>query len=219
MDIEIIDIVEPKKPKKKKKLTRAEGLKKRAPAYIIDMIIILLILFLINYFLPESNNVANLNKELNDITTNMLAGNTNFGTYIVDFSNVIHGLDKERVLINVINAVLIVVYFILIPYLRNGKTIGLKLMGLKIVRFDKELLALHDLVIRNIIVNGLGYLLICLAAIYILSPNIYFPFISILGIIQIFILITSLFMIIYRRDNFGLQDLISKTKVIKDSEV
>jgi glucose uptake protein GlcU len=72
---------------------------------------------------------------------------------------------------------------------------------------------------RSMVVNGLLYLLFSLVAVFVFSDIIYFAIEIILGIIQTFLLITSVFMVIYRKDDKGLQDLLAKTRVVDDNEV
>ena len=189
---------------------------KRFSAYIIDIMLLGLLLLVVNYFLPDNNNVNVLNQELNTINELVLKDDISAGTYIVRFASVIHDLDKERIMINIINAIMIIGYFIGVPYFKEGKTFGNYMVGIRIVREDKEYLSLNNLLIRNIIINGLGYLLLSLVFIYILPSLSYFIIVSILGFIQILLVIISAFMIIYRKDKRGLQDILSNTKVISD---
>ena len=73
---------------------------------------------------------------------------------------------------------------------------------------------MNSLLIRNIVINGLGSLLTSLVCIFILPGKLYFIVTSIFGIIQILLVIISGFMVLYRKDKRGLQDIFSKTKVV-----
>ena len=90
-------------------------------------------------------------------------------------------------------------------------------MGIKI-KPKKEKLTLTALIIRNIIVNGLGYTLLSIILLFIFPSNLYFIILSILGIIQFLLVITSCFMIIYRKDLRGLEDIFSQTNVVSIKE-
>lgn len=189
---------------------------KRFSAYLIDIMVIGAIILLINYFIPESNNISVLNQEFNNLNETILKKEITFSSYIMHFAEIMHDLDKEKVMTYIINAVLIISYFVIIPYFKDGKTLGNYIVGIRIVREDREYLSLNNLLIRNIIINGLGYLLTSLVCVYILPSFSYFMVVSIFGFIQLILVIMSVFMVIYRRDKRGLQDILSKTKVIID---
>ena len=72
------------------------------------------------------------------------------------------------------------------------------------------------LFVRNLIINGLVYLLAVTIGAFIITPNIYFWFISILGIIQVGLVFTSMLMVLYRKDKKGLHDLIAGTWVASE---
>ena len=192
---------------------------KRLSAYIIDIMVIGLFLLVIHYFMPDSHNIAVLNQELNNINELAIKNSISISTYISRFANIIHDLDKERIMLNIINAFVIIGYFVAVPYFKEGRTLGNYIVGTRIVREDKELLSLNNLLMRNLIINGLGYLLVSLSLIYILPSLSYFIVVSILGALQILLVIISALMIIYRKDKRGLQDIFSYTKVIVDKNL
>ena len=119
---------------------------------------------------------------------------------------------------SVINAVMIFIYFIFIPYFFDGKTVGKKILKIKTVRNDKECLSLKNLVIKNMIDTGLMYMLFSLMLIYILPGYSYFIFVIALSILQISLIVASICMIIKRKDKRGLNDILSGTKVVNDFE-
>jgi len=189
---------------------------RRFSAYLIDIMLVGALILLINYFIPENNNITVLNKEFNNINELILKKEISFSSYIMHFAEIMHDLDKEKIMTYIINAILIISYFVIIPYFKDGKTLGNYIVGIRIVREDREYLSLNNLLIRNIIINGLGYLLTSLVCVYILPSFSYFMVVSIFGFIQLILVIMSVFMVIYRRDKRGLQDILSKTKVIID---
>lgn len=191
---------------------------RRILAYIIDMIVFCMIVLLFSFMIKENSNVATLNLEMNSINEMALNHEISFTGYLSRYADIIHDLDREKVFINILNCVFIMIYFVFIPYFFEGRTIGKKIMGLKIVRKDEELLMLNDLIIRNLIVNGLGFLLLSLSILYLSSGMFYFVITFILGILQILLVFISLFMILYRKDNRGLHDILSETMVVRDKK-
>ena len=187
---------------------------KRLEAYFIDILILGLILMVIYVILPEGGNIQALNKEMSEIINLVLDHEITFSTFFERFTTVIHDLDTERAIYHVFNAFLIITYFIIVPYFQNGQTIGMKIVKIKVERLDHGLIALNDLLIRSLIIHGLGSMMISLACIYVLSGTSYFIVTSIFSFIQILLVILCIFMILYRKDNRGLQDILSKTKVV-----
>ncbi len=188
--------------------------KRRLGAYLIDIILLGMVLMIVYTILPEGQNIHALNQEMNEITELALNQEISFGTYLYRYANVIHDLDTERALYSVINAFLIIGYFIAIPYFQDGQTLGKKVFNIKVKRNDGELIALNDLLLRSLIIHGLGYMMVSLACIYILPAMPYFIVTTIFGFIQIFLVILCLLMVLYRKDKRGLHDMIAKTSVV-----
>lgn len=195
---------------------KSENFFKRFLAYLIDIAFLLILFGILNFFIKGNPNIKILNMEATSINELFLNHNIGFSTYLMRYAQVVQDLDKERVLFHLVNCIFILIYFILIPYFMGGKTIGKKIMKLKVVRRDQKKLTLTDLTIRNIIINGFGFLLIGLILLYLVPSIAYFILTILLGILQIILVFVSVFMVIYRKDNRGLHDIISTTCVVKE---
>lgn len=194
------------------------SLKLRLFAYLVDNIIVLLIMFLISKII-SNEEITELNRNLNSIIELFIDKKINFSIYFSEISIIYQKLDVASALINVTNALIIFIYFVVIPYFFDGKTIGKFIFKIKTIRNDKELLTFKNLILKNIIDTGLINMLISLVLMYLLSPKSYFISTQILVLIQIILLIISFNMIRKRKDKRGLNDIISGTKVIEDIEV
>ena len=190
---------------------------KRFLAYIIDILVLLVLFILLYKILPENTYIKEKNHELNVIEEKVLNNEIDYDEYWNEFIQINYEIDKEKALYSGLNVLLVCLYFIIIPVLTDGKTLGLYLMRLRI-KADKKL-TVQNLFMRNILTNGILYMVICLIIVSFLKPKAYFYSISILGFIQILLVIISTFMIIYKQTGMGLQDIISKTKIIEDKEV
>jgi uncharacterized RDD family membrane protein YckC len=189
--------------------------KKRLKAYLIDISILAIILFTISLILPNQGTVrlSNYFSELNEL---FIKGDITLLTYLKEYSLVVHKIDLSNVTLSIINSFFIIVYFVLYPFYKNGQTIGQKFMSIKIISENNNRPSVQALMIRNLIINGLGYMIISLSLLYLIPKIFYFLVISILGIIQLMIVIRCCFMIIYKEDKKGLQDVISKTYFIEE---
>ncbi len=192
------------------------SLLRRILAFLIDFALVTIVVVAISSLLPKNNNIDVLNREFNDTVSNM--ENVSFSVSFNQMALIYKDLDQARIMYSVINAVMIFIYFIFIPYFFDGKTVGKKILKIKTVRNDKECLSLKNLVIKNMIDTGLMYMLFSLMLIYILPGYSYFIFVIALSILQISLIVASICMIIKRKDKRGLNDILSGTKVINDFE-
>lgn len=188
--------------------------KARLLAYIVDTFIITMLLTLISGFIPERSNYEKLLKESENNVQMFLDNEINAQTYINKEAEIYHDIDKENILFDIIQSIVVIGYFIILPMCYGGKTLGKKLFKIKIVSSNGEL-TYNNLIIRSFFINGLGYLLLSLALIYVLPSMAYFIVTTILGFIESVLLIISLVMMIKRDDHKTIHDLISDTQVIE----
>lgn len=188
-------------------------LKERVLAYIIDMIIVSLVFSLITVFFSTSSNYKKLNNELEEVTNDFLEQKIDTVTYINKQADISHDMDKEIIMFNVLNGFILVGYFVILPYYYNGQTLGKKLLKIKIESKDGSL-TLNQLIIRALIIDGLGSLIILLSLVYVLTGLPYFIVTSCLNLIEVVLTIVSVVFIIKRDDHRAIHDLLSGTEVI-----
>lgn len=189
---------------------------KRLVAYILDAIIVSLIFSFLTMFIKESNNLINLNNQLNTISENFINKTITMKEYFNQYSSIEYLVNKEMFLQNLFSLILMIGYFVILPYYYNGQTIGKKLMKIKIVKEDDKL-TINDLALRSLLANGIAMTFIELALIFLIKDTAYFITISILSFIQFLLVITSIFMILYRKDKKALHDIVCKTLVVDEN--
>lgn len=183
---------------------------KRLVAFLLDLLIIGIVLMLIYYFIPI-NDTSEISKNITSLTEKVLNKEIGHIDYLNGFSENIYKLDYSRAIYTALNTVIIMFYFIIIPLITKGYTFGLYISGLKI---DGKI-NVKNLIVRNLVATGLIYLILSIVLVYLTNNTLYFILLSILGIIQFLLVIISFFMVIYRHDEKGLQDILSKTKIIE----
>lgn len=191
--------------------------KKRFIAYLIDIIIVGIIITLGSKLLVNNNKIIVLEQQLNEINNNVLNSTFKFKESLIEYAEITKQIDLENVMVNIVTIIMILIYFVFIPYYNNGQTMGMKILKTKIEPEIGTELTIKKLMLRNFIINGLLYLAISLTFLYLFPSFIYFILVSILSFIQLGLVIISLFMLLYRRDQRGLQDILSKTRVIEIS--
>ena len=204
---------------------------KRFLAYIIDIIIITLIASLfseikiLNPYLEEYENTSTEYLEIvkNSITNTTLTNVTNessLSLYNLDdkLVNTAYNLSYYGIYVLIITLVVKLLYFVVFTYYNDGKTIGKALLKLKIKRKSNRKLKVIDLLIRSAIGYGLIFDLINILLLKLCDAKSY---ISINGIVSYFeygLFAAIIIMILFRKDNRGLHDLIADTKVISTKE-
>lgn len=188
--------------------------KKRLFAYLIDFVLLTTIVTIINCVLPTTTKQVEINKELDSLQQDLLDGKIDNKQYFDGYKKLLPELDKSNMAINVCNLVFILGYFIIIPVVNNGQTLGKKILKIKIEKIDGNL-TIRDMVIRNFITTSLLQLMISSTLVYIVNNDIYYNLSIFVSLLQILLVIITSFMIIYRKDEKGVQDLITGTQVIE----
>lgn len=180
----------------------------RFTAHLIDIGVVFLIIKIIGFF-NNNSLIKTINNKINLLNEQFFNKEITFNKYLIDFSKNIYQLDKNQFLFYLIVIVVIFLYFVIIPYFTNGKTLGLKLFNLKIKGASK----LKNLIKRSIIINGLLFILIPIIFVHIFKDLYYFILIIMFSIVQMYLIIKSIIMIITSEDQLGLHDKFSKTKI------
>lgn len=192
------------------------SLNKRILAYVIDMIIISIIGSIIKNIILDQNLLNSLNSEYNNLNSLLFNKQISFINYLLNFSKITKQIDQNMFIFDLINVGIILIWFVIIPYFNNGQTLGMKIMKIKISKISDEKVSLLDYIYRTLIINGLGYTLISLMCVYLVPSVFYLVIVSFFGIIQFLLVIMSVFMILYNKDQRGIQDIISNTEIIKN---
>lgn len=189
--------------------------KKRICAYLIDIFILFVFIGIGAMLTNVTENEKALRLELSEMNEKAVMRETSITSYLFHLSEISQDIDREHVAIGFINLVFVFIYFVFIPYFMEGKTFGKALMKIRVVDESGEEANIHSLVIRNVVLNGLLYLFLSLLFIYIVPGILYLLMISILGILQLALVIFSVFMVLYRKDGVGLHERLSHTRVVE----
>lgn len=187
-------------------------IKRRFLAYIYDICLLTLILLFTSLVIPTSDKATELSESMSELQKDYLEEKISDEEFIETYSELSYEMDRENVPYSVINIIYVLIFFIFIPLKNNGMTLGGAKLGIKIKK-DKGKLNTNDLIVRNFIVNGLAYMILILLLLYLLPKSIYFYVVTILGFLEFLLVIISAFMVLYRHDQRGLQDIWTKTYI------
>ncbi len=187
----------------------------RIKAYLIDFIVLVLALSLINVIFPKTEYVNTLEAEQNTILEEYMGGRINFATYVENYGSLYYESSSAQSLNYLLYLIFMIIYFVIIPFIWKGRTLGCYLCHVQIERFDQGRLYMWQLLVRYSIVFGISYILLNNLLLVVLPSNYYFPIISIIAIFQFVVAIFSGFTVIFRREKRGLHELLSNTEITK----
>lgn len=190
---------------------------KRLIAYILDMLIIYIISSLIFMIVFRNdyqkyteatedyiNSITNIAKETKD--RNKMVDNVNEISY-----NYIKLGTTQTIFVITTE----IIYFIFIQFFLNGQTLGKKLLKIKIVPLEGEKLEAGLFVLREIVLLVIPIRVIDLIALLTTGMNTYLKINNLTSNLNSIISILIIGTILFRQDERGIHDLISKTKVIR----
>jgi uncharacterized RDD family membrane protein YckC len=190
--------------------------KKRALAYLIDLVLLGILVTLTLVIFPNNKEKINeTNKDINVLTESYINDKINTGEYLKKYSKYNYKVEKLEIKTNIFNAIYMIFLYIIVPFISRGQTIGKILTKTKVVNLDGSDIKLYNIILRALIINFLIFPLITIPIIYFVKYNIYFIISIFLTFIEFFIVIFTIFMVLYRQDKKGLHDILTKTKVIK----
>lgn len=130
---------------------------------------------------------------------------------LIDYS---YRLSKLSIIQTIISVLCILMYFVVIEYYLNGKTLGKKLLKLQVVSNNGKKLTILNYLIRSLILNEVIISIMNIIFILILSKNNYITYNQIIYFVTYALEMAILFMVMFNKDNRGLHDYASNTKVI-----
>ena len=191
---------------------------RRFASYVVDFILIMVLLNLISFVIPENKNIKNLNNELTELTTEYLENEDRAEKAMEEYLNatapINYQLDKENFLFSIIGIVVYILYYVVFQYKNNGQTLGKKLMGIRVEKEDGEN-SINDFIFRSFVINSVLYNMLILIFLFTTKDTTYISLVGILGFIQFIVMLVSMFMVIFRKDKKALQDIITNTKVVE----
>ena len=160
------------------------------------------------YYIDNKLTKKNYKKLTNDINKKWNKSYTEYN----------YKLNKYSIVSNISSFIVIIAYFLITNIYMNGMTIGKKIMKLRIVSNNNSKLNYKNYLIRAIILYNPIYYIAIVIGLFIFNKEIYNNWTYIWSDIKNYLEIFIIMMIIVRKDNRGLHELLSNTKVISIEE-
>lgn len=188
----------------------------RLGAYLLDTIIVSLIFSLI--CLGFGNYESSSEKLMQELDNQLIEGTITPEVYLDEYANILYDYQKENVLQSGISVALTIAYFVIFQYMNKGQTIGKKLLKIKVVDKDtKEPISILKGLLRSFIVLSILSGTLCILFLYIFNRNNYFISYETLLFLEGIFTLTTIILVLYRKDGRGLHDMMANTIVTKES--
>ncbi len=196
---------------------------KRVMAYLMDFLFItILVSFIVNikiinpYLDKYRETYDKYNKLIIDVNENKL--DTESDEYKTKMVDLTYDLNKYRVVSASISSILFLGYFGALQYILNGQTLGKKIMKIKVTSVSDKKLTILNFLTRSVILNNILFSIILIVGVYVFNKNNYYNLSLIITYIELLVMSLIVFMIVLRKDNRGLHELITNTKVVAVDE-
>lgn len=190
---------------------------KRIIAFVIDIVIVSLVVSLINLLPldPYKDKYKDAYEKYNEVVQKSTEDEKN------DYKNEIIELNYEvykyRTYSSMFSATALILYFGVLPLVMNGQTLGKKIMKLRVVSNNEKKLNFWKYLIRIVILNNIWLSLINIGAVYVVSGVKFYYVTYVISMLSSLIYMLNLIMVMFRKDNRGLHDMVAGTKVIEVS--
>ena len=206
----------PKKIKEENETQRKALFVQRLGAYIIDIIIVVLVTTLISSFFVDTEKLTKLQEQQTTITNDYVDQKISTSEYISSYSDIYYRMSKANGGMTLLTIFLEVLYFVVYQLYNGGKTIGKKLMKIKVVSNDGDL-TMNQMIFRSFIANSIIFNIIGFALMLFGSKSVYFYANVVMGAIQYIVIIVSVIMIMSKKNGCAVHDKLVHTTVIREN--
>ena len=190
---------------------------KRIIAFVIDIVIVSLVVSLINLLPldPYKDKYKDDYEKYNEVVQKSTEDEKNdYKDEIIELNYEVY---KYRTYSSMFSATALILYFGVLPLVMNGQTLGKKIMKLRVVSNNEKKLNFWKYLIRIVILNNIWLSLINIGAVYVVSGVKFYYVTYVISMLSSLIYMLNLIMVMFRKDNRGLHDMVAGTKVIEVS--
>lgn len=188
---------------------------KRLAAFVIDLLFISLLCNAFSLFTIDSRTVQALNKELTTTYETYQKQEIDDETFVNQSSDIAYDMLRASGLYYIISIGLYILYFGWYQYRKHGQTIGKKIMHIKVKGKDKDL-TVNDYFFRSLLINGILFDFIVVLLLFFGSKDVFMNLYTIIKILEFIVIGICGTMVIMRKDNRGLHDLIGHSEVVNE---
>ena len=187
---------------------------KRIVAYLLDFFLVTFISTLLFYLPVFRSDFEEYNK-YSQTEVDIVTGKEEKEYSEDELNTLEYNLNRSMLPVLIINLGMLNIYFGILQYCFNGQTLGKKLMKIRVVSNEKGKINPSLFMLRSILVSNSIPSLINILLLLFVSKESWVEYYSYCGLLQSTLTLLMLGFVVFRKDERGLHDLISNTKVIK----
>ena len=190
---------------------------KRLGAYVFDILIVSMLVSLLSYLPILNPNRAQYSEKYNELVNvyeQYSQDKISESEYTEAGIPITYELYRLNVYYVVIDIVIVLLYFGVLPYFLKGQTLGKRLFQLRIVGVKDKPLSIVNYLLRCVVLNNVLISIALQCIVYFMSVDTFYSVYQNVNLVGYIILYISLFMIIVRKDGRGLHDMVANTKVV-----
>jgi len=187
---------------------------KRLCAFLIDSIILSIVFAIIT--IGFKLDTEDINNQVANTLEQYESGEITIDEYLDKTLELNYELQKSSLIVNSLNIVLYVGYFIVFGYLNKGQTIGKKICKIKVVNIKDDKLSISNMIVRSLFIYGIFTLLYSVIFVNILNKEMFGYSYVIVSYLEIIFMAIAFFMVLYKKEGRGLHDIIANTNVIEE---
>lgn len=190
---------------------------RRICAYIIDYTLITILASLISQIQvinPYYDEYSESYEVYQDIASDVSVDNAAYLIKSNEYIDAYYNVYKYGVYINLISVVSYLLYFVGFQKWNKGQSLGKKMFHLQVVNEHEEVASWSQFLLRTLLNYNLLFTILILILSLITKGNTFFNIAMVISVISYIWQIILILTILFRKDNLGAHDFISKTKVI-----
>jgi len=197
---------------------------KRLTAYILDVFLVYLLIYLIScirFINPTYDKLIEVTNDYNVAIESYNTGEITDDEYFEINKDYIYNATKYNISTNIVFILVVIAYYGLFQKYNGGQTLGKKIMKIRTVNLDEESPSFVKYLLRIIpmyyvLLGSVVPFIISSILVFIVNSSSFSIIYSSLVYLFIIISIVSFVMMVIRKDKRGLHDLIAGTKVIEE---
>ncbi len=186
---------------------------KRIIAFVIDILIIS-ILFNVIYLLPIDPYKDKYNENYSNYTALVKSAEDTNKDVKDELITLNYDIYKYKTYNTLISASIFVLYFGILEYALKGQTLGKKVMKIKVESTNNKDTTILRYILRIIVLNNIWLALINQGCVYIFSRTHFYYITYVISMLSSIFYMMNIIMVMFRKDNRGLHDFASSTKVV-----
>lgn len=192
---------------------------KRLAAYLIDIMIVNFVATCLSSIVvlnPYYDNYLEKSEEMTDILDEAVEENDLEFWNSLEFKVVYQDVVKYGSISSLISLGCSLLYFVGFQKWNKNQTLGKKLLKIKVVSDDCDDVSFLQYLVRTVIVYNLLFTSLNVALSFWLGSSSFFVVSIIVSVIGELITYAGYFMILFRKDELGLHDILGKTRVVSE---